>query len=85
MFYLIRIEAGTYLVAGAITNGHVKVNKINPNTINIVSEKLMDMGVEVNIGSDFVEVDATSFRFKSPRYIIRNHFLVFLQICKLNL
>ena len=60
-----RIEAGTYLVAGAITNGHVKVNKINPETINIVSEKLMNMGVEVNIGSDFVEVDATSSDLKA--------------------
>ena len=60
-----RIEAGTYLVAGAITNGHVKVNKIDPETINIVSEKLMNMGVEVNIGSDFVEVDATSSDLKA--------------------
>ena len=60
-----RIEAGTYLVAGAITNGHVKVNKIDPETINIVSEKLMNMGVEVNIGSAFVEVDATSSDLKA--------------------
>ena len=60
-----RIEAGTYLVAGAITNGHVKVNKIDPETINVVSEKLMSMGVEVNIGSDFVEVDATSSDLKA--------------------
>ena len=60
-----RIEAGTYLVAGAITNGHVKVNKIDPETINIVSEKLMEMGVEINIGSDFVEVDATSSDLKA--------------------
>lgn len=60
-----RIEAGTYLVAGAITNGHVKVNKIDPKTINIVSEKLMVMGVKVNIGSDFVEVDATSSDLKA--------------------
>ena len=60
-----RIEAGTYLVAGAITNGHVKVNKIDPKTINIVSEKLMEMGVKVNNGSDFVEVDATSSDLKA--------------------
>ena len=60
-----RIEAGTYLVAGAITNGHVKVNKIDPKTINIVSEKLVEMGVKVNNGSDFVEVDATSSDLKA--------------------
>ena len=55
-----RIEAGTYLVAGAITNGHVKVNKINPQTIKILTKKLADMGVRVNVGENFVEVDATS-------------------------
>ena len=55
-----RIEAGTYLVAGAITNGHVRVKKINPDTIKIISKKLMDMGVKVNVGLDSVEVDATS-------------------------
>ena len=60
-----RIEAGTYLVAGAITNGHVKVNKINPNTISIISKKLIDMGVKVNVGSDYVEVDATSSDLKA--------------------
>ena len=60
-----RIEAGTYLVAGAITNGHVKVNKINPSTINIISEKLIQMGVKVNIDKDSVEVDATSSDLKA--------------------
>ena len=55
-----RIEAGTYLVAGAITNGHVKVNKINPQTIKILTKKLADMGVRVNVGKNYVEVDATS-------------------------
>jgi UDP-N-acetylglucosamine 1-carboxyvinyltransferase len=48
------------LVAGAITNGHVKVNKINPDTISIISQKLIDMGVKVGIGENYVEVDATS-------------------------
>ena len=55
-----RIEAGTYLVAGAITNGHVKLNKINPQTIKILTKKLSDMGVGVNVGENYVEVDATS-------------------------
>ena len=55
-----RIEAGTYLVAGAITNGHVKVNKINPQTIKILTKQLADMGVRVNVGENYVEVDATS-------------------------
>ena len=60
-----RIEAGTYLVAGAITNGHVRVNKINPKTIEIVIKKLIEMGVKVNIFEDSVEVDATSSDLKA--------------------
>ena len=60
-----RIEAGTYLIAGAITNGHVKVNKINPETIDIVSKKLIEMGVKVNIFKNSVEVDATSTDLKA--------------------
>jgi len=54
-----RIEAGTYMVAGAITNGHVKINKIKPETIKIISSKLIEMGAIVNSGNDWVEVDAT--------------------------
>ena len=54
-----RIEAGTYMVAGAITNGHVKINKIKPETIKIISSKLIEMGAIVNSGDDWVEVDAT--------------------------
>ena len=47
------------MVAGAITNGHVKINKIKPETIKIISSKLIEMGAIVNSGDDWVEVDAT--------------------------
>ena len=60
-----RIEAGTYLIAGAITNGHVRVNKIDPKTIDIISEKLIEMGVKVNKFHNSVEVDATSTDLKA--------------------
>ena len=60
-----RIEAGTYMVAAAITNGHVKINKIKPETIQIISSKLIEMGAIVNSGSDWVEVDATKTDLKS--------------------
>ena len=38
-----RIEAGTYLVAGAITNGHIVVKKIKPKTIQVLTNKLVEM------------------------------------------
>ncbi len=55
-----RIEAGTYLVAGAITNGHVTVKKIEPKTIQVLTNKLIEMGVNVSYGENWIEADATS-------------------------
>ena len=55
-----RIEAGTYLVAGAITNGHIRVKKIEPKTIQVLTNKLIEMGVNVSYGENWVEADATS-------------------------
>ncbi len=54
-----RIEAGTYLVAGAITNGHVKVNGIQPTLLEPIIEKFKEMGAVISTGKDFVEIDAT--------------------------
>lgn len=55
-----RIEAGTYLVAGAITNGHITVKKIEPKTIQVLTNKLVEMGVNVSYGENWIEADATS-------------------------
>ena len=55
-----RIEAGTYLVAGAITNGHITVKRIKPKTIQVLTNKLIEMGVNVSYGENWVEADATS-------------------------
>ena len=55
-----RIEAGTYLVAGAITNGHITVKKIEPKTIQVLTNKLIEMGVNIRFGENWVEADATS-------------------------
>ena len=55
-----RIEAGTYLVAGAITNGHITVKKIEPKTIQVLTNKLIEMGINVSFGENWVEADATS-------------------------
>ena len=55
-----RIEAGTNLVAGAITNGHITVKKIEPKTIQVLTNKLIEMGVNVSYGENWVEADATS-------------------------
>ena len=60
-----RIEAGTYLVAGAITNGHVRINNISDNLILPIIKTLERMGVTIKKGKDWVEVDATTSDLKS--------------------
>lgn len=53
-----RIEAGTFLVAGAITSGKIKIEKCNPSHLEAVLIKLEDAGCHLNIGEDFVELEA---------------------------
>jgi len=51
-----RIEAGTLLVAGAITQGNVRIYKCRPDHLDAILVKLTDAGFEVITGEDFVEL-----------------------------
>ena len=42
-----RIEAGTYLVAGALTGRNIKINEINPEKLKIVLEKIRLTGADI--------------------------------------
>src|SRR5271165_4718072 len=54
-----RIEAGTFLIAGAITNGDLIVANCNPAHLGAVIAKLEEVGARVNIlGSESVRVRA---------------------------
>ncbi|MGH8531120.1 MAG: UDP-N-acetylglucosamine 1-carboxyvinyltransferase [Nevskiales bacterium] len=61
-----RIETGTYMVAGAITRGRVRVRDTNPEYVESVSHKLQEAGAVVTTGPDWVEVD---MRGRRPRSI----------------
>ncbi|RPI14394.1 MAG: UDP-N-acetylglucosamine 1-carboxyvinyltransferase [Lysobacterales bacterium] len=52
-----RIEAGTYLVAGAITGGRVRVRNARPEHLDAVLAKLEEAGARIVRGDDFIEVD----------------------------
>ena len=52
-----RIETGTYLVAGAITGGRVKVKKTRPEHLDAVLQKLTETGASVTTGDDWIELD----------------------------
>ncbi len=53
-----RIEAGTYLLAGAITRGRVTVTGAEPQHLEALRQKLRDAGAQVEVGADCITVDA---------------------------
>jgi UDP-N-acetylglucosamine 1-carboxyvinyltransferase len=55
-----RIEAGTLLIAGAITGGDVKVTKCVPGDLDALINKLADCDFEIETGDDWVRVKPCS-------------------------
>jgi UDP-N-acetylglucosamine 1-carboxyvinyltransferase len=51
-----RIEAGTFLIAGAITGGDLNVDCCNPDHLGSVISKLEECGVKLEIGTDNIRV-----------------------------
>jgi UDP-N-acetylglucosamine 1-carboxyvinyltransferase len=60
-----RIESGTYLVAGAITSGHVRLRNTRPEHLEAVTAKLQEAGATVGIGDTWIELDMRGRRPKS--------------------
>lgn len=53
-----RIEAGTYLVAGAITSGNIKLLNVNSLHIEPILNKLDEANCKLNINKDEIEIIA---------------------------
>ncbi|HEX4926088.1 MAG TPA: UDP-N-acetylglucosamine 1-carboxyvinyltransferase [Bdellovibrionales bacterium] len=53
-----RIEAGTLLIAGAITGGNVTVQKCRPEHFAATTEKMREAGFEITSGPDWISVAA---------------------------
>lgn len=51
-----RIEAGTFLVGGALTGGPVTVRGIDPSYLRMALMKLTAMGCDVQLGDDWITV-----------------------------
>jgi UDP-N-acetylglucosamine 1-carboxyvinyltransferase len=60
-----RIEAGTFLVAAAITGGRVRVRKVEPLHLEGVIQKLLEAGALIETGADWVELDMRGRKLKS--------------------
>ncbi len=54
-----QIEAGTYMAAVAGTGGEVTLNNVIPKHLDCISAKLIEMGVEIEEGEDYVTVRRT--------------------------
>jgi UDP-N-acetylglucosamine 1-carboxyvinyltransferase len=51
-----RIEAGSYLVAAAITGGHVKLKDTRPDIMDAVLQSLREAGADITVGDDWIEL-----------------------------
>lgn len=51
-----RIEAGTYIIIGALCGSPLKVDNVIPEHIDSLLSKLEEMGVELEVGADYVLV-----------------------------
>lgn len=60
-----RIETATYLVAGAITGGHIKVRNTRPDLLEAVLQKLEEAGAKIERGDDFISLDMRDRELKA--------------------
>jgi len=52
-----RIETGTFLVAAAVSGGHIKVRDTRPELLDSVLAKLTEAGADITTGEDWIELN----------------------------
>jgi UDP-N-acetylglucosamine 1-carboxyvinyltransferase len=57
-----RIEAGTYLIAGALIGENLKIDGIIPNHIEALTKKLQEMGADMEISQESITVSKTDLK-----------------------
>ena len=60
-----RIEAGTYLIIGALCGKNFKVDNMIPDHLDSLISKLEEMGVDLEIGLDYIIVNKKDDGYKS--------------------
>jgi len=60
-----RIEAGTYVIAGVMTGGRVRVKRCRPDHLQVVLERLREARVPYEVGEDWIETQP--FDPRDPR------------------
>ncbi len=54
-----RIEAGTLLIAAAMTKGKIKLENVNSRHLNLPLQKLEDSGAKILLNKDIIEIDSS--------------------------
>ncbi|MCB9209665.1 MAG: UDP-N-acetylglucosamine 1-carboxyvinyltransferase [Ignavibacteriales bacterium] len=60
-----RIEAGTLLIAAAMTKGKIKLTNVNSKHLNLVIQKLEDSGVKLTYNNNLMSLDASNIEPKN--------------------
>ena len=60
-----RIEAGTYLIIGALCGNNLKIDNMIPDHLDSLVSKLEEMGVKLEIGKDYITVLGNEKKFKA--------------------
>jgi UDP-N-acetylglucosamine 1-carboxyvinyltransferase len=59
-----RIESGTYLVAAAATGGSITLRGAEPDSMDVILQKLVDAGADIQIDGDVIKLDMAGRRPK---------------------
>lgn len=86
-----RIEAGTYIIAGALIGKDLKIDNIIPEHLQALTSKLIEAGADIEIGADYVlckdnknltKVDIKTYYFPGFPTDLQQPFSVFMTQCK---
>ncbi|MEM6672610.1 MAG: UDP-N-acetylglucosamine 1-carboxyvinyltransferase [Planctomycetota bacterium] len=62
-----RIEAGTYVLAGALAGGQVRVEGCRPDHLGALLDRLREARVPFDVGEDWIETEANDLGERPPR------------------
>lgn len=52
-----RIEAGTFMLAAAVTGGSIRINSVDTDSLTSITSKLKEMGADINEYSNSLKID----------------------------
>ncbi len=55
-----RIEAGTFMIAGAITKGNITLENVRADHLTAVVDKLREIGLEINVAGNSLQINGNA-------------------------